>query len=109
MMLAIDRSSAWSVSEHSSTESSAATWQGQVPPPDPDGAVELLQPVEIEMLASPVLPERGEQGLLVRVALRQGSRGGQDVRLAQDRPPTCALRVATSRAPRAGRPRATGA
>ena len=52
----------------------------QVPPSHPHGAVKLLQPLQVEVLLAPQLPESGEQRVLLDVVGRQGFRDGEDAR-----------------------------
>src|SRR6202022_5164656 len=49
-------------------------------PSHPHGAVQLLQPLQVEVLLAPQLPESGEQRLLLDVVGRQGLRDGEDAR-----------------------------
>src|SRR5205085_10635293 len=52
----------------------------EVAPADPDRAVQLLQPVEVEMLLPPFGAEGRQQRLLVRVVRRQRGLDGEEAR-----------------------------
>ena len=51
-----------------------------MPPSHPHCAVQLLQPLQVEVLLAPQLPERGEQRILLDVVGRQGLRDREDAR-----------------------------
>ena len=52
--------------------------QRQVTPADADGVMQLLEPIEVEVLPSPHVAERRDQRLLVDVVRRQRAGDGRD-------------------------------
>ena len=54
--------------------------QCQVPTPHPDGAVQLFEAVDVEVLLAPQRAEGGQQRLLIDEVRRQRLRHGEDAR-----------------------------